>query len=320
METTKTKKKQKKPLTKKQKMMTNILLGICVAALLFSGAMLANNYIREAGDRQRVASDLNLFKNPSSATTPGEDPYKNVKFPAGILEQLKPFYARNSDLVGFLMIDGIDNFGYPVVQTTNNDKYYRTNLDMKYSKEGTAFVDYKVKLNAPNQNILIHGHNNKNGLMFGPLEHYNALLYGLDLYKKAPVIKFYELTEVKEFKIVGFVVANIKWEDGPTFDFAQTDLSDPAVFDNFKKEVEARTVVNTGYSLEYGDTVMTLHSCCYYFKNVRFLVIARALRPGEDPNVDTSLAKIEFDAIMPDTFVNIYNIGTRASVYFGNPS
>lgn len=308
--------KKKKPFTKQQKLMLNVLLGICLAALIFSGAMLANNYIREAADRKRVTSDLILFQNPSVATNPGEDPYKDVEFPAGILEQLKPFYARNSDLVGFITIDGIDDFGYPIVQTDNNDTYYRKNLDKKYSKEGTAFVDYKVNLNAPNQNILIHGHNNKNGLMFGPLEKYNALLYGLDLYKKAPVINLYGLKEVKEYKIVGFVVANVKWEDGPTFDFAVTDLSDPAVFNSFKTEVEARTVVNTGYSLEYGDTILTLHSCCYYFKNVRFLVIARALRPGEDPNVDTGLAKIEFDAVMPDTFVDIYNIGTRAGAYF----
>ena len=308
--------KKKKPLNKQQKLMMNVLLVVCCAALIFSGAMIANNYIREHQDRQRVASDLSMFQNPSVATDSESDPYEGIEFPEGILEQLKPFYARNSDLVGFLTIDGIDDFGYPIVQTDNNEKYYRKNLDLKYSKEGTAFVDYKVDLDADNQNILIHGHNNKNGLMFGPLEKYNALLYGLDLYKEAPVIKFYTLTEVKEFKIVGFVVANIKWEDGPTFDFTVTDLSDPDVFENFKEEVEARTVVDTGYYLEYGDTVMTLHSCCYYFKDVRFLVIARELRPGEDATVDTSLATIRYDAVMPDTFVDIYNIGTRASVYY----
>lgn len=309
-------KQKKKPLNKQQKLMLNVLLVICCAALIFSGAMIANNYIREHQDRQRVASDLSMFKNPSVVTDPDKDPYKDIIFPAGILEQLKPFYARNSELVGFITIDGIDDFGYPIVQTGDNDKYYRKNLDLKYSKEGTAFVDYKVNLNADNQNILIHGHNNKNGLMFGPLEHYNAMLYGLDLYKKAPVIKYYSLTDVKEFKIVGFVVANVKWTDGPTFDFTQTDLTDPDIFANFKAEVEARTVVDTGYTMKYGDTIMTLHSCCYYFKDVRFLVIARALRPGEDANVDTSLAKIRYDAVMPDTFVDIYNLGTRASAYY----
>ncbi|HOP11798.1 MAG TPA: class B sortase [Oscillospiraceae bacterium] len=308
--------KKKKPLNKQQKLMMNVLLVVCCAALIFSGAMIANNYIREHQDRNRVASDLSMFENPSVVSDPEEDPYKDIVFPAGILEQLKPFYARNSELVGFLTIEGIDDFGYPIVQTGDNEKYYRKNLDLKYSKEGTAFVDYTVNLNADSQNILIHGHNNKNGLMFGPLEHYNALLYGLDLYQKAPVIKFYTLTEVKEFKIVGFVVANIKWEDGPTFDFTQTDLTDPEVFAAFKEEVEARTVVDTGYYMEYGDTVMTLHSCCYYFSNVRFLVIARELRPGEDPEVDTSLAKIRYDAVMPDTFVDIYNLGTRASTYY----
>ena len=309
-------KKKKKPLNKQQKLMMNVLLAVCCAALIFSGAMIAINYIQENRERDRVFSDLSMFQNPSVVTNPDEDPYKDIVFPAGILEQLKPFYARNAELVGFITIDGIDDFGYPIVQTGNNEKYYRKNLDLKSSREGTAFVDYKVNLNADSQNILIHGHNNKNGLMFGPLEHYNALLYGLDLYKKAPVIKFYSLTEVKEFKVVGFIVANVKWADGPTFDFTLTDLTDPDVFAAFKAEVEARTVVDTGYYMEYGDTIMTLHSCCYYFKDVRFLVIARELRPGEDTEVDTSLAKVRYDAVMPDTFVDIYNLGTRASVYY----
>lgn len=309
-------KKQKKPLNKQQKLMMNVLLGVCCVALIFSGAMIAINYTQENNDRKRVASDLSMFQNPSVETDPDKDPYKDIVFPAGILEQLKPFYARNEELVGFITIDGIDDFGYPIVQTGNNEKYYRKNLDLKSSREGTAFVDYKVNLNADSQNILIHGHNNKNGLMFGPLEKYNALLYGLDLYKKAPVIKYYALDEVKEFKIVGFVVANVKWADGPTFDFTVTDLTDPNVFASFKAEVEARSVVDTGYYMQYGDTIMTLHSCCYYFKDVRFLVIARELRPGEDTTVDTGLAKIRYDAVMPDTFVDIYSLGTRASVYF----
>ncbi len=296
--------------------MLNVLLVICCAALIFSGAMIANNYIREHQDRRRVASDLSMFQNPSTVSDPDKDPYKDIVFPAGILEQLKPFYARNSELAGFITIDGIKDFGYPIVQAGDNEKYYRKNLDLKYSKEGTAFVDYKVNLIADSQNILVHGHNNKNGLMFGPLERYNALLYGLDLYKKAPVIKLYNLTEVKEFKVVGFVVANVKWADGPTFDFTVTDLTDPEVFADFKAEVEARTVVDTGYYMEYGDTILTLHSCCYYFKDVRFLVIARELRQGEDIEVDTSLAKVRYDAVMPDTFVDIYNLGTRASAYY----
>ncbi len=308
--------KKKRPLSKQQKLMMNVLLVICGAALIFSGAMIAINYVRENGDRDRVASDLSMFHNPSVVTNPEKDPYKDIVFPAGILEQLKPFYARNKELVGFITIDGVKDFGYPIVQTGNNEKYYRKNLDLKSSREGTAFVDYNVNLNADSQNILIHGHNNKNGLMFGPLEKYNAILYGLDLYKKAPVIKFYNLTEVQEFKIVGFVVANVKWADGPTFDFTQTDLTDPDVFAAFKAEVEARTVVDTGYYMEYGDTIMTLHSCCYYFKDARFLVIARKLRSGESAEVDTGLAKVRYDAVMPDPFVDVYNLGTRAGTYY----
>ena len=312
--------KKSGPLGKNQKLLLNIILVVCLGVVLVSGTVLIKNAVEHNADRDRVSSDFDAFLNPSSTavsvTSEGSvvtDPYANVTFPVGILESMKSFYARNSELVGFLVIDGIDGFGYPVVQTDDNEKYYRKDLDLKSSREGTAFVDCTVDLNNTRKNLLIHGHNNKNGLMFGPLEKYNALLYGLDLYEKAPVITYYTLYDKIEYKIVGFVIANTKWADGPTFDYTVTDLSDQATFETFANEVARRTVIKTGVDLQYGDDVMTLHSCAYYFKNVRFLVIARALRPGEDAAVDASAAVINTNAVCPDTFVDAYNVGIKAS-------
>lgn len=307
--------KKESNLTKQQKLLLNIMSVVCLAGLVFAVVMLAVNGAQESDDRKRVESDYNIFINPSSASSTESDPYEGVEFPVGILDQMKSFYARNSDTVGFLMIDGIDGFGYPVVQGNDNDEYYRTNLDMNYSREGTAFVDYRVNLESETKNLIIHGHNNKNGLMFGPLDGYNCLMKGLSQYKKAPLITYYTLYEKQVYKIVGVVVANTKWVDGPTFEYVVPDFANESDFDLYKYEIDRRSVIDTGVEWEYGDNIMVLHTCVYYWSggNARLLIVARQLRENEADVVDTSTAVVRTDAICPDAFVDKTGKGVKAS-------
>lgn len=299
---------------KRTRAITGIVLAVCCAAIVFSVGMIVLNSKNESSDRDRVTSDFSVFINP---TPEAEDKYPGVDFPVGILENMKSFYARNPETVGFVMIGGIDGFGYPVVQTDNNEKYYRRDLDLNKSREGTAFVDCRVDLTSPASNILIHGHNNKNGLMFGPIEKYNALLHGLDQYLKAPTLTYYSLFEKTEYKIVTLVIANTHSKDGPRFDFSKTDLSTPEAFEEFKNEVEKRATFTTGADLQFGDRIITLHTCSYYgFEGSRVLLIARALRDGESPETDVSAAKTNFGAAVPDTFAEKKKLGVRASEVF----
>lgn len=306
-------------VNKKQRMITNILLVVCVAAVIFSAVMIISNMSSESKDRQNISSDANAFDNPVilppvvSEGVVVKDPYEGVVFPEGILDNFKSFYARNDEIVGWIKIGTETPISYPVMKADNNEKYYRTNLDGKSSREGCIFMDYRVNLEATSPNILVHGHNNKNNLMFGPLEKYNALLYGLDQYKKAPAFTYYSLTEEKYYKIVGLIVANVNWSDGPVFDFTKTQFNTEAEFEAFRDEVYSRSTVSTGVDMQYGDTVMTLHTCAYYFKDARFLVVAREVRPGEDLSVDTSAATVNTRAIVPDSFYAAYNLGVKAS-------
>ena len=315
--------KKNSRFTKGQQMIMNILLVVCGAGLVFSLIMLFNNASEETKDRNRILNDLSMFLNPEGAAKPGskEDPYKDVVFPEGILEQMKPFYARNKETVGFLMINGIKNFGYPVVQASNNEKYLRKDLDSKYSREGTVFMDYKVTFDSfgepeNHQNLLMHGHNNKNGLMFAPLVKYNAFESGLSQFKKAPIIDFYTLYKKTSYKICAVVLPNLRWEDGATFDFMSTDFYDKEKFDVFHDEVMSRSVINTGVDFEYGEELITLHTCVYYLndKGMHLLIIGRELRPGENAdNTNTSAATVNNSAVMADTYVDKYGKGVKVS-------
>lgn len=64
----------------------------------------------------------------------------------------------------------IDNtvIDYPVVQGEDNDIYLKHNFNNEKSISGTVFVDYRNSLNE-DRNIVIYGHNMRNGSMFSDL-------------------------------------------------------------------------------------------------------------------------------------------------------
>ena len=77
----------------------------------------------------------------------------------------------NPDTVGWLCIQGT-KINYPIVQTTDNDKYLHTGFDGKSSRAGTIFLDYESESNLTGKNNIIYGHNMKNGTMFRDLNLY----------------------------------------------------------------------------------------------------------------------------------------------------
>ena len=83
---------------------------------------------------------------------------------------LAELYAQNSDLIGWIEIEGT-KIDYPVMQTPDDPEYYlHRDFNREYSASGTPFLDSASvvlpKDNAVTWNWLIYGHNMKFGTMF----------------------------------------------------------------------------------------------------------------------------------------------------------
>lgn len=303
---------KKSSLTKNQRMIMTGLFAVCMVAIGVSVFMIGMDVYQNKTNGEKITSDINVFENPETVPAEEIENYDDIVFPVGMLPNFKPFYAKSDDVVGWVQIDGLTNFAYPVVQTDNNTDYFRKNLSGKYSKEGTAFIDYRCNIDdMTNQNILIYGHNNKNGLMFAALTKYNAFKNGLSAYKAAPILTFYTLYAKAEYKICAVFVANVNESDGPIFNYLETDLSDKAKFETFAADLKKRSIIDIPVDIQYGDTLITLSTCTYEFKNARMVVVARSLRDGETPDVDISKATLNTKAVMPDAYVTAYNVGVK---------
>ena len=83
---------------------------------------------------------------------------------------IQALIAENSDCIGWLSIDGT-NISYPVMYTPSDpQKYLRRNFYGKYSQSGVPFLDGRCDFQSTN--LIIYGHNMRNGTMFSDLKRY----------------------------------------------------------------------------------------------------------------------------------------------------
>ena len=83
---------------------------------------------------------------------------------------IQALIAENADCIGWLSIDGT-SISYPVMYTPSEpQKYLRRNFYGKYSQSGVPFLDGRCDIQSTN--LIIYGHNMRNGTMFSDLKKY----------------------------------------------------------------------------------------------------------------------------------------------------
>ena len=139
--------------------------------LLLSAAVLAGvNIYTELKERQKEKEDFAAVSQIAEPTvTAAQTETEPTEQPAAE-RNIQALIAENSDCIGWLSIDGT-NISYPVMHTPSDpQKYLRRNFYGKYSQSGVPFLDGRCDLQ--NSNLIIYGHNMRNGTMFSDLKRY----------------------------------------------------------------------------------------------------------------------------------------------------
>ena len=119
---------------------------------------------------------------------------------------IESLIAENSDCIGWLRISGT-KIDYPVMQTKGNPQYYlRRDFNKQYSYMGTPFMDSRCDINYDN-NLIVYGHNMKDGKMFADLLRYKDKEYC----KLHNIINFITPNEVQKYEVVA--VCKVKSDD-----------------------------------------------------------------------------------------------------------
>lgn len=188
-----------------------------------------------------------------------------------ILPEYRELYAQNSDMVGWVSIEGT-SVDYPVMQRSQDNEYYLNHdFEGKRNKNGLPFLDEGC--NAQESNILlVYGHNMKNGRMFGGLMEYKDKGF----YDAHPTIRFDTLHEAAEFEIVAVLRSRVYLQTEEAFRYYRlegTETSDG--FKQYVQSVQERSLYHTGVSVRYGHQLLILSTCEYSTQNGRLVVIAK---------------------------------------------
>lgn len=220
------------------------------------------------------------------------------------------------DYVGYLEVAGCEIFD-PVVQGEDNEYYLKNNIYGEQNKAGALFMDYRciVTPEYTSPNLVIYGHNQEDGTMFGRLKYYKVDYSrtdpNADFYKNNPVIKFNPEFETGEYLIYGFFVTNAlenQDSNGEVFhyhDYIET-MNDEYTFNWYQGEVQKRNQIISPVDVVYGDKLLVLSTCSNEFTNSRFVVFARKIREGEsvsdydfsETRLNPNAQGVDWDAIM----------------------
>lgn len=269
-----------------------IVFIIAVIVFVGAGIMLASTLIQS----NRAVKDLEEIKEvvtTTAKTTIDRDGNVVTIAPTEEEEQqhnidIMSYYKGISDkVVGFIELDGCDLY-QPVVQdpsdTTNTYYLTHTYYD-EQNKGGAIFMDFRCTISEDyvSPNIVLYGHNQEDGTMFGNLKNYKQ---NLDFYAENPVVTLRTEYETGTYLIYAYFVTNaLEKQDSNGVVFHYHDyieaLNDEATFDWYMGEVQSRNQIISPVKAEFGDKLLVLSTCSNEFSNSRFVVFARKLRDGE---------------------------------------
>lgn len=150
-------------------------ISMAVVSVLLS-ALLAVSVVmtfRELSARQKEKEDFEelaeMVEQPIVEPPDAPEPNETAE-PEETLRDLSGLFVENSECIGWLCIPDTA-VNYPVMHTPNApQKYLRRNFYGEYSQSGVPFLDYRCSPDS--RDLLIYGHNMKNGTMFSDLKNY----------------------------------------------------------------------------------------------------------------------------------------------------
>lgn len=146
------------------------------AAAVLSGVKIHSELKERQKEKKDFASVAEIAKLPMTEAPAESVTDTETETSAEPTEQsatehnIPALIAVNGDCIGWLSIDGT-SISYPVMYTPSEpQKYLRRSFYGQYSQSGVPFLDGRCS--TVGGNLIIYGHNMKNGTMFSDLKKY----------------------------------------------------------------------------------------------------------------------------------------------------
>ncbi len=239
--------------------------------------LIIKNEVEAAQENQKLTADPGLAATASAAPTatpavalPLAAGYNDTKAETekpGMLIQFTNAITENPDTIGQLRVgESINTY---VVQR-DNAYYLRHSFNGEYSLSGAIFLDVACSIYPQSRNLILHGHNMKNGTSFGKLLRYKDRDY-LDQY---PVIRFTSLYESAEYLPFAVVYYSIDQKSDDYLSLYQVNYLSDDEFLKFVSIVKSLSIYRLYTNVSKTAKILTLTTCTTEDPNMRFAVFA----------------------------------------------
>lgn len=243
-----------------------VLFWVFFVLFLIFGSMFALSELRLHRERQQFAAlAAELSPVQETAASAAEIAEKNRR------ERLAELYAANQDFVGWLRIDDTQ-INYPVMLCKEDAEYYLyRDMEGNDSSSGVPFFGSGCDLSS--DNIIIYGHNMKNGTMFADLLRYGEE----DFWREHQIVSFETLEGRESYEVIAAFREEIHTQEETgvfryyTYGGALTEEQ----FQEYMENIRRLSLYATGKEAVYGEQLLTLSTCSYHKENGRFVVVAR---------------------------------------------
>lgn len=213
---------------------------------------------------------------PEEHTTPAPEVVKTTKYHrmgGDALPEMEALYNENRDLVAWINIPEVIDL--PVVYK-DNSYYLKRDFYKQKNTAGTLFLDENHPFKEKAQNLLLHGHNMKDGTMFGRLTQYiNDRTY----IKNHPFINLSTLWKKEQYVIFAVLDVSLDPRNEKFFNyFTHHTFSSDAEFTSYVRQLQLRSMYAIPIDVAPSDALLTLSTC---LEDNRLVIVARRLRNGE---------------------------------------
>ena len=231
-------------------------LVFCILGFLFSAGRAASSAFQSYREDQANRALLQQVQQLSDG-----EKYAS----SGRLTRYDALYQQNNDLAGWLSFPETA-LDCPVMYTPEDpEKYLRMAFDGSYAISGSLFIGDGSSPDG--SNVVVYGHNMKNGTMFGGLT-----AYAQEDYAKAhPVFRLDTLTEEREYRVIAAFYCAAEEEEG--FPYQYVDLTHPETFAQYLEKAGERSLWPMSFQPEFGTRLALLSTCSYQGEDGRFVVL-----------------------------------------------
>lgn len=233
----------------RKKVLRGIISFALILTFLYSGTRVIKILLQYQRERKSYESIQVQYTKPAAEK---DAPPITVDFDA--------LQERYPDVIGWLYCEGTP-INYPVCRGETNEEYLTKSPDGQASSGGSLFADVRCGLPDLADELIIYGHNMRDGSMFGALTKYKEQTF----YDEHPEMWFCTPSANYKVELLGGFVMDSEAEP-----FLNVD---GVGFHTVLREQSLQSTFTPAADVPDGERILVLSTCSYEYLDARFVVV-----------------------------------------------